>query len=64
MFSLDDVLKFMRENSVVAQKLIVEVIKKLGKKPVEYTTENKLSVLTPKESWTEKQKNYLRVLLR
>lgn len=64
MFSLEDVLKFMGENNFVAQKLIVEVIKKLGKNPVEYTTENKNSVLTPKESWTEKQKSYLRVLLR
>lgn len=63
MYSLDEVLKFMRENNKKAQKLILKVIKKLAKNPVEYTTENKHSVLTPKEHWTKKQKSYLEVLL-
>lgn len=64
MFSLDEVLKFMRENNQKAQKLIIEVIRKLAKNPVKYSTENKNSVLTPKEHWTGKQREYLEVLLR
>jgi len=64
MYSLEKVLKFMKANNLKAQKLILEVIKKLGKNPVEYTCENKYSVLTPKKHWTDKQKKYLEVLLR
>ncbi|TDJ05914.1 MAG: S-methyl-5'-thioadenosine phosphorylase [Deltaproteobacteria bacterium] len=64
MYSLEEVLKFMKANNLKAQKLILEVIKKLGKNPVEYTCENKYSVLTPRENWTDKQKKYLEVLLR
>ena len=64
MYSLEDVLKFMKANNLKAQELIAEVVKKLGKNPVEYTCENKYSVLTPKEHWSDIQKKYFEVLLR
>jgi len=64
MYSLEEVLKFMKDNNLKAQKLIPLLIKKLGKNPVKYSDEYKHSVLTPKVRWTEEQKNYFSVLLR
>lgn len=62
--SLDEILKFMHINSTRAQDLIRMIIKVLVENLVSYTTENKNSVYTPKEFWSEQQKEYLDILLR
>jgi len=61
--TLDEIMKVMKSNNVMAQALIKFAIPKLSKSPIQYHSENDIGIITPQDSMNEQQKKIVHTLL-
>jgi len=61
--NVDEIMKVMKTNNIMAQNLIGSLIPSLYKNKIEFKPENAIGVMTPEQSLNQTQRNFLKVLL-
>ncbi len=62
--TVEEIMKVMGKNNILAQKLLLDFIPRLGQNKFEINPENKIGVMTPRESLSKDKQDLLDVLLR
>lgn len=62
--TVEEIMKVMGQNNEKAQKLILSLLPDLVERPIQFEKENRFGVMTPKESMTNEQKEWVEVLLK
>lgn len=62
--AVDEIMRVMGENNKQVQKLIVQLIPDLVKNPISFTKENAVGVMTPRDAWSNEQKEWMEIILR
>lgn len=62
--AVDEIMRVMGENNKKVQKLIVQLIPDLVKNPIIFQKENAVGVMTPKDVWTNEQKEWMEIILK
>ena len=59
-----EIMKVMSGNNTKVQSLVMKLVPDLVSDPVSFAKENVGGVMTPKEAWTEEQKEWMKVILK
>ncbi len=62
--AVDEIMKVMATNNQTVQKLVLKLIPDLVANPISFVKENAVGVMTPKDLWTETQKEWMEVILK
>lgn len=61
---VESVMETMKKNNQTIQRLLLELVPSLVNNPIKFEKENAIGVMTPESSWTEAQKEWMKVLLK
>jgi len=61
---VDEIMKVMKDNNQIAQRLLKYAIPKLIESPIQFHSENEVGIMTPRERMSDAAKEMVEVLIR
>ncbi len=61
--TVEEIMNVMKTNNANAQKLLKNLLPSLQKNKFKFEKQNAIGIMTPKENWTDEQKEIMKVLL-